>query len=133
LSELAGLDAADVNLSAQMVRTLGKGGKQRIVPFNTSTAAAIRAYLKDREVLVRDRSAKAGRYGGRNAGRQMRDPLFVNYRGTRLTVRSIDRMVRRYAAGWASARTRCGIPSPRTCSSAAPTFGRFRSCSATRG
>ena len=42
LSELAGLDADDVNLSAQMVRTLGKGGKQRLVPFNTSTATAIR-------------------------------------------------------------------------------------------
>jgi integrase/recombinase XerC len=94
LSELAGLDADDVNLSAQMVRTLGKGGKQRIVPFNASTASAIRAYLKDRGVLVREpgRPAKAGRYD------RSRAPLFVNYRGTRLTVRSIDRMVRRYAA-----------------------------------
>src|SRR5882762_324242 len=53
LSELTGLDVDDVNLSARMVRVLGKGGKQRIVPFNTSTASAIRAYLKDREVLVR--------------------------------------------------------------------------------
>jgi integrase/recombinase XerC len=88
LSELAGLDADDVNLSAQMVRTLGKGGKQRIVPFNKSTASAIRAYLKDRELLVR----------GRPRGRSQADPLFVNYRGTRLTVRSIDRLVRRYAA-----------------------------------
>ena len=51
LSELAGLDVDDVNLSAQMVRVLGKGGKQRIVPFNKSTATAIRAYLKDREAL----------------------------------------------------------------------------------
>ena len=52
LSELAGLDVDDVNLSAQMVRVLGKGGKQRLVPFNTSTATAIRAYLKDRERLI---------------------------------------------------------------------------------
>jgi integrase/recombinase XerC len=102
LSELAGLDADDVNLSAQMVRTLGKGGKQRLVPFNTSTVTAIRAYLGDRERLIGDRPAQAGRYGGRpaQAGRYERraDPLFVNYRGTRLTVRSIDRLVRRYAA-----------------------------------
>ncbi len=110
LSELAGLDADDVNLSAQMVRALGKGGKQRIVPFNTSTASAIRAYLKDREALVRQRPAQAGRrYDSRSANTLTatrhsarpkadgRDPLFVNYRGTRLTVRSIDRMVRRYA------------------------------------
>ena len=87
LSELAGLDADDVNLSAQMVRALGKGGKQRIVPFNKSTASAIRVYLKDRATLV----------GDRPRARAKADPLFVNYRGTRLTVRSIDRMVRRYA------------------------------------
>ena len=103
LSELAALDADDVNLSAQMVRALGKGGKQRIVPFNKSTASAIRAYLKDRELLVRERErpAQAGRYASRNTSRSRPDraePLFVNYRGTRLTVRSIDRMVRRYAA-----------------------------------
>jgi integrase/recombinase XerC len=89
LSELVGLDVDDVNLSAQMVRTLGKGGKQRLVPFNKSTAAAIREYLKDRELLMRD----APRARGRRP-----DPLFVNYRGTRLTVRSVDRLVRRYAS-----------------------------------
>jgi integrase/recombinase XerC len=102
LSELAGLGIDDVNLSAQMVRALGKGGKQRLVPFNTSTATAIRTYLPDREQLVRERLAQAGRYGSRHDSRRHNrrdsDPLFVNYRGTRLTVRSIDRLVRRYAA-----------------------------------
>jgi integrase/recombinase XerC len=93
LSELAGLGIDDVNLSAQMVRALGKGGKQRLVPFNTSTATAIRTYLPDREQLVRERPARGGRHDRRQS-----DPLFVNYRGTRLTVRSIDRLVRRYAA-----------------------------------
>jgi integrase/recombinase XerC len=93
LSELAGLGIDDVNLSAQMVRALGKGGKQRLVPFNTSTATAIRTYLPDREQLVREHPAKGGRHDRRHS-----DPLFVNYRGTRLTVRSIDRLVRRYAA-----------------------------------
>jgi integrase/recombinase XerC len=53
LSELVGLGVDDVNVSAQMVRTLGKGGKQRLVPFNKTTAAALRAYLKDRAALVR--------------------------------------------------------------------------------
>ena len=95
LSELAGLGIDDVNLSAQMVRALGKGGKQRIVPFNTSTATAIRRYLQDREQLIRERPRRAD---DRRAGRRHSDPLFVNYRGTRLTVRSIDRLVRRYAA-----------------------------------
>ena len=34
LSELVALDLDDVNLSARMVRVLGKGGKERLVPFN---------------------------------------------------------------------------------------------------
>ena len=100
LSELAGLDIDDVNLGAKMSRVLGKGGKQRIVPFNSSTASAIRSYLKGREQLTRDVRPTGGSRartldGAR--GRQ-RDPLFVNYRGGRLTVRSIDRLVRRYVA-----------------------------------
>jgi integrase/recombinase XerC len=115
LSELVGLDVEDVHLSARMVRVLGKGRKQRLVPFNTTTAKAIREYLKDRETLVRHGPAKAGHYRGRpersgsvrlQADRRHRDPLFVNYRGGRLTVRSVDRLVRRYVA---ATGTRTGI------------------------
>jgi len=78
LSELVGLDLEDVNLGSKLVRVLGKGGRQRLVPFNASTASAIRAYLKGR--------------GARDA-----EALFLNHRGGRLTVRSVDRIVRRYA------------------------------------
>ena len=101
LSELTGLDVEDLNLSAKMVRVRGKGGKERIVPFNTSTARAAREYLNDRERLVLG-TAKAAPYAKGHARR--RDPLFVNYRGGRLTVRSVDRLVRRYVAA-SSART----------------------------
>jgi len=97
LSELAGLDLEDVNLTARMVRVMGKGGKERLVPFNTSTASAIRVFLKDREVLVRE---------GPSSWREKRNPLFVNYRGTALGARSIDRLVRRYVA---ACSTRLGI------------------------
>jgi len=86
VSELAGLDLEDVNLRGRMVRVLGKGGKPRLVPFNTSAADAIRGYLKVREGVG--------------------DALFVNYRGTRLSVRSVDRLVRRYVA---ACSTRMGI------------------------
>jgi integrase/recombinase XerC len=103
LSELAGLDLDDVNLSAKMVRVLGKGGKQRLVPFNASTAAALRAYLPDRARLLRGRPPARGI--GR-AGAARPDPVFVNYRGGRLTGRSIDRLVRRYVA---ASSTRLGI------------------------
>ena len=92
LSELAGLDLDDVNVSARMVRVLGKGGKERLVPFNAGAAAALRAYLKDRDRLIGPR---------RDTGQ-----LFVNYRGGRLTTRSIDRLVRRYVS---AASVRLGI------------------------
>jgi integrase/recombinase XerC len=95
LGELVGLGLEDVNLSAKMARVLGKGGKERIVPFNNSAAKAIRAYLGDRERMMRSRSGA----GPVDVGRRGRaQPLFVNYRGGRLTARSIDRLVRRYVA-----------------------------------
>ncbi len=97
LSELVGLDVEDVNLSGRLVRVLGKGGKERIVPFNRSTAGAIRGYLPDRRTLMARAPASELPTAGRRRARR-RDPLFVNYRGGRLTGRSVDRIVRRYVA-----------------------------------
>jgi integrase/recombinase XerC len=115
LSELVGLGLEDVNLSSRIVRVLGKGGKERIVPFNRSAEAAIRAWLKDRGDIgagrIRNVTApeRAGiRPAGPGAGRHRRaaDPLFVNYKGGRLSARSVDRLVRKYVAGCS---TRFGI------------------------
>ena len=93
LSELVGLNLEDVNLASRMVRVLGKGGKERIVPFNPAAAAAIRTYLPARRGLISggvpDRTSPGD-------GRRNHDPLFVNYRGGRLSSRSVGRMVRRY-------------------------------------
>jgi integrase/recombinase XerC len=108
LSELAGLDLDDVNLGAKMVRVLGKGGKERIVPFNSSAASALRAYLKGRDALAygqdghdrRERQERkpASRPSSPSRLSRPRDPLFLNFRGGRLTTRSVDRLVRRYVA-----------------------------------
>src|SRR5262245_6835826 len=101
LSEVAGLDLDDVDIGSKRVRVLGKGRKERLVPFNASTQRALREYFKDRTALV-GQEGHAGQEGpspsrpSRHA--RPRDPLFVNYRGTRLTVRSIDRIVRKYVA-----------------------------------
>jgi integrase/recombinase XerC len=92
LSELVGLDLDDLNLNARVVRVLGKGRKERLVPLNQSAADAIRAYLPDRERMVRGGAAvREGARSGRAA-----HPLFVNYRGQRLGPRSVHRLVRRY-------------------------------------
>jgi integrase/recombinase XerC len=113
LSELCGLGMEDVNLSGRMIRVLGKGGKERLVPFNTATADALKEYLKDRQGLAgsvrlqpdRDPpSLKASADHGRKAARQNTQrgaasaPVFLNYRGGRLSTRSVDRLVRRYVA-----------------------------------
>lgn len=97
LSELVGLDLEDVNLSSRLVRVLGKGGKERIVPFNRPAAGAIRGYLPDRRMLMaRGPASGSASVARRDTGG--RDALFVNYRGGRLTGRSVDRIVRRYVA-----------------------------------
>lgn len=91
LSELVGLDLEDVNLSGRIVRVLGKGRKERLVPFNDTTKQALRAWLRDRAALC---------------GTKRVDALFVNFRGARLTGRSVQRLVARYVS---ACSTRFGI------------------------
>lgn len=87
LSELVDLDLEDVNLSGRIVRVRGKGGKERLVPFNAPAAAALRAMLAD---------ARGSRGESvRDARGRRRTPLFRNLQGGRLTTRSVDRVVRR--------------------------------------
>jgi integrase/recombinase XerC len=97
LSELVGLGIEDVNLTSRIVRVLGKGKKERLVPFNNSTGDAIRAYLKDRASLTGSVRLQADRGTGKSQ-RGVKAPLFLNYRGGRLSTRSVDRLVRRYVA-----------------------------------
>jgi integrase/recombinase XerC len=114
LSELVGLDVESIDVSRKMVRALGKGRKERLVPFNTATADAIREYLKDRateglrakggglraegtEGRAKGTGLKAEVKGKRSPG-GAKAPLFLNYRGERLSARSVDRLVRRYVA-----------------------------------
>ena len=94
LSELVGLNVDDVNLRDQLVRVLGKGGKERVIPFNQSTADAISAYLDDHRVLVNSNNQTSGQRRPQSAVGSV--PLFVNYRGGRLSGRSVDRLVRKY-------------------------------------
>ena len=106
LSELVGLDLDDVNLSGRVVRVLGKGRKERVVPFNTTAAAALKAWLADREALRAPGVPKGPPYSKGHQGRRPREPLFLNYQGGRLSTRSVDKLVRRYVT---ASSTRMGI------------------------
>lgn len=86
VSELVGLSLADVDLASRQVRTVGKGRKERVVPFGHKAEEALRRYLPER--------------AARRHGRLFRDkePVFVNARGTRLTDRSVRRILARALA-----------------------------------
>ena len=122
LSELVGLDVEDVNLASRTVRVMGKGRKERLVPFNRSTEAALRAWLQDWEAVTpaasappsAPRAARPRVLNTRNIlssrasarSRSTRAPMFLNYQGKRLSTRSVDRLVRKYVA---QCSTRFGI------------------------
>lgn len=95
ISELTGIDVDDLELRSRLVKVRGKGSKERIVPFGTKAEAAIRAYLAVRGELIRNAEEEA---------------VFVNYRGERITTRSVRRLFDGYVR---DAALRAGV-SPHT-------------------
>jgi len=86
VAELTTLNLADIDFRNQLIRVTGKRRKQRIVPFGDPAASAIRDYLKARDKFLL------------NSPISERDDeaLFLNYQGTRITTRSVGRMVEKY-------------------------------------
>jgi integrase/recombinase XerC len=86
VSELVSLDWRDLDLSARVLRVMGKGGKERMVPFGRQAAAALGAWLGAwDEVRQRDESADPEA-----------EPVFLHHRGGRLSDRSVRRVLDRY-------------------------------------
>jgi integrase/recombinase XerC len=83
ISELVGIDLDDIEIRARLLKVRGKGAKERIVPFGSKAAAALRQYLEVRPSLLQDQDEE-------------KQPLFINYRGNRITTRSIRRLFDRY-------------------------------------
>jgi len=88
VSELTGLNLVDMDQKSQMLRVRGKGNKERIVPYGQKAAQALNTYWPVRDALLRE-SEKAGRRASVTA-------VFLNYRGQRLTQRSVGRIVKKY-------------------------------------
>ncbi len=86
VSEVVSLNVGQVDLSIQLIRVRGKGNKERIVPVGGKAIKAIKAYLKQRDELTR-----------RQKGKKESQALFLNRFGTRLTARSVERMIKSYA------------------------------------
>ena len=81
VSELTGLNLGDVRLGAGEMQVIGKGDKERLVLLGQPAVAALRAYLE------------IGR--PEQAGKRPTNALFLNRFGGRLSVRSVDEIVRR--------------------------------------
>jgi integrase/recombinase XerC len=88
VSELTGLNVVDMDQKEQMVRVLGKGRKERIVPFGGKAAEALGAYWPTRERLLHENA--------RDGGKTDPQAVFLNYMGKRLTQRSVGRIVKKY-------------------------------------
>ena len=87
VGELVGINIADVDFRERMVRVTGKRKQQRIVPFGEPSAQALTLYLEETRGTFLQ-----------NCPITKRDPnaLFLNYQGTRITTRSVGRMIDKY-------------------------------------
>lgn len=83
VSELVGADRGDLDLDQRLLRVMGKGGKERVVPFGVPAARALRAWLPVRPRLVVPTSP---------------DALFLGARGGRLDPRQVRATVHRLTA-----------------------------------
>jgi integrase/recombinase XerC len=85
VSELVGLNYGNVDRTGQMLRVLGKGRKERVVPYGSKAQEALEAYWPLRHQILANPRVKS-------------DPeaVFVNYRGGRLTDRAVRYIVKKY-------------------------------------
>lgn len=83
VSELLGLRPGDLNLQFQFLRTIGKGNKERLVPFHDAALQAIEQYLEQgRPALARGKAAEA---------------LFLNRSGQPLSRMGFWKIIRKHA------------------------------------
>ncbi len=95
VSELVGLDWRDVDLSARVLRVMGKGRKERMVPFGRPAAEALRRWLEVWEGVRKHGSAKE---------KDDEEPVFLNRFGARLTDRSVRNILDRWVDAASVAR-----------------------------
>jgi len=85
VAELAGLNLSSIDFDQRLVRVLGKGNKERIIPIGRQALKAVENYM---EAILPIRK--------KTQGEEKDGPLFINFRGGRLTTRSVGRIIKRY-------------------------------------
>lgn len=86
VSELEGLNLSSIDFEQRLIRVMGKGNKERIIPIGKSALSAVREYMDAFASLRR-----------KTHGSESEGPLFLNVRGGRLSSRGIYNVVKKYA------------------------------------
>jgi len=89
-SELIGINLEDIRLSSEAILIRGKGKKERYVPFGDSVRTALAAYLPARQQMLAKSSDEREK-------RENISALLLNWRGGRLTTRSVGRIIKKIA------------------------------------
>src|SRR5689334_20520497 len=92
VSELTGLNMEDMEQNERMLRVRGKGNKERIVPYGRKAQEALETYWPLREQLLLQSYGS----GGVRRAVPRTNAVFLNYAGSRLTQRSVGRIVNKY-------------------------------------
>ena len=79
VSELVGICLEDVKFASRLIRIKGKGKKERLVPFGRTAEKSLRSYLRVRPLLNKEQVEET--------------TFFLNYRGQKLSSRSVERTV----------------------------------------
>jgi integrase/recombinase XerC len=87
VGELVTINLQDIDFREKLVRVTGKRRKQRIVPFGEPALQALMHYLEETRPVFLNNCPAADR--DNNA-------VFLNYQGTRITTRSVGRMIDKY-------------------------------------
>ncbi len=86
VAEMVGLNLEDLDLTQHLAKVRGKGGKERMVIIGSAAYQSLTLYLRVRRELLTPDSPASGQ-----------EAVFLNYRGGRLTTRSVARLVEKWA------------------------------------
>ncbi len=93
VGELVNIDLRDIDFRSRLVRVLGKRKKERIVPFGEPALHALMYYIEQTRGVFLSNCPEADRD---------MQACFLNYQGTRITTRSVGRMIDKYIKQCAS-------------------------------
>ena len=85
VSELTGLNLEDIDQNGRMLRVLGKGSKERVIPYGRKAESALVAYWPVRNKILGDPKTTPDH-----------EAVFLNHRGGRLQTRAVHTMVAKY-------------------------------------